>query len=1421
MNKILKIVFLIIFAFTSISIGQTVTGEPAGIPPKPQIYQTEPWEDPLVTSINRDRARATSYSYETIEDALAGDRSQSRLLMLNGKWDFHFAMKPDNAPSNFYKKRVKRWDKIEVPSNWELQGYDIPIYSSAVYPFRPVNPPYVPRDYNAVGSYQRVFTVPRDWQDMNITLHFGGVNSAFKVWVNGKFLGYGEDSCLPSEFNVTPYLKKGENRLSVQVIRWSDASYLQDQDHWRMSGIQREVFLMAEPKLRLADFFVQTKLDNDYQDATLSVRPRFDNYTGEAVKGFLLKAQLYDDQNESVLQPPLEIKVEDVINESYPRLDNVKFGLLETGISNPKKWSDEVPNLYTLVLSVQDSSGRLLEAKSCKVGFRSVEFDQVTRKLLINGNETYLYGVNRHDHDPVKGKALSRKDILKDVITIKKFNFNCIRTSHYPNDPYLYDLCDKMGILVMDEANLETHGIGGKLSNDPLWTHAHIERVTRMVERDKNHPSIISWSLGNEAGRGPNHAAMAEWVHDYDVTRFVHYEPAQGNHRIDGYVPPGHPDYPPRDHAYRVQVPADQYYVDVVSRFYPAIFTLDLLENQSGDNRPIFFSEYSHSMGNSTGNMKEFWDEFRSRPRFIGGCIWDFKDQGLRKKDSTGQEFYAYGGDFGEIRHHGLFCINGIAASDGRPKAAMYECKFVYQPVNCELKPGSLDLKIHNRAAVLSADAYQAVLSFLRNGKEIKRVELPNFKIDAGDTSMFNLKSYLPEMKDDAEYIGKIAFHLNEDKLWAKKGHEVASNQFNLTPHADLVHEFQLATSDKMILNEKEHNWMIFGEHFEIVFSKNNGALQTYISGNDTIICQPLLPNFTRPLTSNDKRGWKSHKKLKVWYEASSRLTSMTCEKKDNMVAIYSRYTIIEDKAEVDISYHVYLNGAVHVQYQLTVTDSLPNIPKVGMTCGVNNQYRQVAWYGRGPWENYTDKCSGAEVGLYQLPLIQFMEPYVKPQENGNRTDVRWMALSNNIKGVMIIADSLLSMSVWPYTAEMIEAVRHTHELEETSFITLNIDLKQMGVGGNNSWSDVSAPLEKYQVPARNYQYSFWIHPVKDYYSESAFHNEKMKADPSSMANEIESWRVLQYGMFIHYGMSTYDGEVLSDGRTPVQEYNPTDLDVDQWIRTAKDAGMKYAILTAKHVSGFCLWDSKVQWMGKEFVYDVAASPVDTDVVANFMKACKKYDIVPGIYYCTMDRRHSHQKVNWTPNLPYISKEYLQLMKDHLIELHTNYPEIAIQWLDIPRHLTYKQREVLYKLVKYINPDCLFMYNYGTESRDLLQAYTIHDAMKVTWPTDILNSEITPIKQPFNGRQEYGGKIYELGYEHCISLTDGWFWTETSELKSYKELIKTWDETRRLNGNLLLNLAPDKTGKIPKASIRRLMKMAKYIEKSNNSIQSN
>jgi beta-galactosidase len=1076
-----SILLLISLLLPCTLFAQLVDKTPAAIPNVPAVYNTEPWEDPQVNGINRDPSRATAYSFSSVKDALTLDRDRSgRMLSLNGEWDFSLALKPSDAAKDFYKSRVSGWKKIPVPSSWEMQGYDKPIYKSAVYPFRPVNPPHVPQDYNAVGSYQRTFSVPANWKDMNITLHFGGVSSAFKVWLNGKFLGYSEDSFLSSEFNVTPYLQVGENVLSVQVIRWSDGSFLEDQDQWRMSGIHREVMLLAEPKLRIADFQWQCKLDKDYKDALLSIRPRIENLTGKAVPGYKIKARLFDKNGKDVLEKPLERGVENIINEIYPRLDNVKFGLLEAKLKDPAKWSDEAPNLYTLTLSLEDSTGYVLEVKSCRVGFRSIEFSKTDSKLLINGKVTYLYGINRPDHDPIKGKALSRTDILNDVRTIKRFNFNCIRTSHYPMDPYLYDLCDQYGILVIDEANLETHGLGSKLSNDPTWSGAYLERSNRMVMRDKNHPSIIIWSLGNEAGRGPNHAAMAAWIHDFDITRPVHYEPAQGTPQAEGYIDPTDPRYPKtNDHSHRLQNPIDQPYVDIVSRMYPGLYTASLLANQqNGDNRPIFFVEYSHAMGNSNGNLKEFWDSWRSTKRVIGGAIWEFKDQGLLKRDSAGVPFYAYGGDYGE-KYYDNFTIKGIVASDGRPKAAIYECKHVFQPADCRLENAGKGLiRIHNRGAVKSLGEYMVTLFVREDGKVVVTRQLPRIDLAAGKDTVISIAAYLPKIKATAQYLADIHFTLAQDELWAPKGFEIAADQFVLTPLPSVTNKTDTERYPAATLQQTDQAYRVSGKSFNISISKGNGALTSYLSGGKEQIFAPLLPHFTRPLTDNDKRGWKSNRKLKQWYNVDLKLKSISANQTGGLVIIKSEYSLINDSAAVNITYTIRGDGVLKVAYSLQPNTALPNIPKVGIQTGIARGYEQISWYGRGPMENYIDRRSGFQAAIYTQPVNDFMEPYAVPQENGNRTDVRWMLLADKKQGgLLVVADSLLSMSAWPYTDKNIETAKHTNKLKDAGYLTLNIDLIQMGVGGNDSWSDVAAPVEQYQIAAKPYHYKFYLMP--------------------------------------------------------------------------------------------------------------------------------------------------------------------------------------------------------------------------------------------------------------------------------------------------------------------------------------------------------
>ena len=738
------------------------------------------WENPEINGLNREAARATMLSYNSEEDAKTFNRNKSnRILSLKGNWNFYFSPTPESAPDAFYKSKVEGWDLIEVPSNWELKGYGTAIYTNIVYPFK-VNPPFIDHSDNPVGCYQRTFVIPDSWNDMQITLRFGGVSSAFYVWVNGKFIGYSEDSMLPSEFNITDNVIKGENIISVKVFRWSDGSYLEDQDHWRLSGIQREVKLLAEPKIRLRDFFVQTHLDSEYKNASLQIRPEIQNEYKKDLTGITLEAMLYDPDGKAVLNQPMKKDVLEIVNEIYPRLDNVKFALMEAEVINPLKWTAETPNLYILVFLLKDNKGKLLEAKSVRIGFRSIEKNS-EGQILVNGRPIVIYGVNRHDHNQYNGKVVTREDMLKDILLMKRFNFNAVRTSHYPNDPVWYDLCDEYGIYVLDEANLETHGVGGLLSNQPEWNLAFMERAIRMVERDKNHPSIIMWSLGNEAGRGPNHAAMAGWIKDYDFTRLVHYEPAQGNPAKPGYIEPGEPGYPDRSKTLMAN-PIDQDWVDVLGRFYPKPDMALELARQQGDNRPIVFSEYAHAMGNSTGNFKELWDVFRSEKRIAGGYIWDWMDQGIVKKDDNGNEYYAYGGDFGDIINDGNFCINGVIFPDYAPKPAMYEIKKVFQPVDIQAKNiEELSFDALNRHVFINLDQYELQWEITENGISVLKGNLTCPAVKPGENYSFKLPvEKMPEIKPGAEYFLKIDFVLKEDHSWVEAGHSIASEQFEL-----------------------------------------------------------------------------------------------------------------------------------------------------------------------------------------------------------------------------------------------------------------------------------------------------------------------------------------------------------------------------------------------------------------------------------------------------------------------------------------------------------------------------------------------------------------------------------------------------------------------------------------------------------------
>jgi len=1024
-----------------------------------QALAANDWENPEMIGRNKEAAHCTLMPYADTETALQGTKEASPFYKcLNGAWKFNWVRKPADRPAEFYKLGydVTGWEEIPVPSNWQMHGYGIPIYTNAKHPFE-ANPPYIPHEYNPIGSYRREFTVPENWDGRQVIIHFDGVKSAFYLWVNGEEVGYSQDSMTPAEFNITKYLREGENVLAVEVYRWSDGSYIEDQDMWRLSGIYRSVYLYSTPVVHIEDFFVRTDLDDDYRNAILMIRPRIKTFVKTDLKGWTLEAQLYDCEDKAVLSEALTKDVPSIVNERYPQRDTVKFGMLEAKIANPRKWSAEQPNLYTLVLTLKDGNGTIVEAESCKVGFREVEIKE--GQLLVNGQAIRLFGVNRHEHDPDDGRAVKLERMIEDIKLLKQNNINAVRTSHYPDDPKWYELCDRYGIYLIDEANLESHELRGYLSNVATWHSAFVERAIRMVERDKNHPSVVMWSLGNETGCGPNHAAMAGWIHDYDPTRPIHYEGAQGD-------------------------PTDPYYVDVISRMYAKIPEIIRLGTLEVDDRPMVLCEYSHAMGNSVGNLKEYWDAIRTHKRLIGGFIWDWVDQGLRKISKDGKEFWAYGGDYGDKPNDGNFCCNGLIQPDRKPNPSLYEVKKVYQRIHVQpTDPTDGKVKVFNEYDFLDLGFVDVSWELAENGEVIQKGKLPKISLGPKQEQSLTVPFEKPQLKAGAEYWLKVTFTLAEDALWAERGHVLAWDQLQIPFASPPAPTAETTSMEKLELKESNKNIKVKGGDFVLTIGKQSGAIESFKFEGTELAASPLVPNFWRVPIDNDN-GNGMPKRLGVWKNAGQDRTvnSVEAEKlSSNVIRIVAKATLPAGNCDYTTIYTVYGSGDVIVESQLKNPQNaeLPELPRFGMQMAIPANFNRMSWYGRGPHETYWDRKTGAAVGIYSGQVEDLIHAYVRPQENGNKTNVRWVTLTDDDgTGLLAVGMPLLSISAWPYTTEQLERAKHIHELPENySNITLNLDYKQMGVGGDDSWGARTHP--EYTLPAGDYSYSFRLCPYK------------------------------------------------------------------------------------------------------------------------------------------------------------------------------------------------------------------------------------------------------------------------------------------------------------------------------------------------------
>ncbi len=1015
------------------------------------------WENPEIFGINKEPPHATLMPFPDRDAAVEGERHGSPYhKSLNGEWRFHWVGKPADRPVDFFRSDFddSGWDFIRVPANWQLEGYGQPIYINHGFPFE-TNPPHVDHENNPVGSYRTAFSIPREWEEREIFLHFEGVQGAFHLWINGEKVGYSQGSMTPAEFRINRYLQPGENHLALEVYRWSDASYLEDQDMWRLSGIHRDVFLFATPKTHVRDFFATARLDEEYRDADFDIAIELANFADTPSASHSLEVELLDrDLQPLALQPAMIHEAGRIPADSTRKVELTAF------VENPLKWTAETPNLYTLLITLRDGEGEVTEVLSHNFGFRRIEIRD--RQLLVNGRPIYLKGVNRHEHDPYRGKVATREGMIEDILLMKRNNINAVRTAHYPTHPLWYELCDEYGLYVIDEANIESHDawyqVQPVLAARPAWREAHLDRITSMVHRDKNHPSIIIWSLGNEAAFGPNLVAGADWIRDYDATRPVQY---------------------------LWDWPMERWTQPATDLAVPMYASIDQLRTYAeGDpDRPLVLCEYAHAMGNSLGNFKDYWEVIKRYPVLQGGFIWDWVDQGLAKTSEDGREYWAYGGDFGEDKHDGPFCINGIVMPDRRPSPALPEVKKVYQEIAVELSDESRGL------AAITNDYFFRDLSFVtaewrlkENGRVVASEPVALPEIGPGQTREVRLPFSDVPREPGAEYILTVEFSLAGDEKWAPEGHVVAWEQFDLetagtsaTPRPDSFPELRVS--------EENGRHVIAGEGFSAAIGKSSGALESLRYAGRELLRKPLEPNFWRAPTDNDDaRGAGLEALLSDWAEAAGNrtLTGLSVNRPgEGEILVVAEFDLPVGNSTYRNRYTIRGDGEILIETAIEPDPEKEPMMRLGMQMEIPAEYSQVSWYGRGPHETYWDRKSGAPVGIYAMRTKDLAFDYVHPQENGNRTDVRWVAFADEEgHGFMASGSPLMNFSAWPYTQQQLAEATHTWQLpEEPEFFTVNLDYKQMGVGGDTSWSPRARPLEPYQLRAEPYEYSIRIRP--------------------------------------------------------------------------------------------------------------------------------------------------------------------------------------------------------------------------------------------------------------------------------------------------------------------------------------------------------
>jgi beta-galactosidase len=1028
------------------------------------------WDNTAVIKVGTEKPHATMMVYPTAALAQAGRTDGSPWFQsLNGTWKFHGSLRPADRPLEFYRPDFKdtAWRSIPVPSNWQLQGFDIPIYSNILYPWPQDSKadPVVPQDFNPVGSYRRTFTVPESWNGRTVYLHFAGVDSAFYAWANGERVGYSEDSRTPAEFNITQHLRPGPNSLAVEVYRFGDGAFLEDQDMWRMSGIYRDVFLWSVADKHIRDFEVKTELDGEYRNAELLLTAGVNSPAG-----CTLAAELFDSSGARAGKAETGCAQNTRLAIQVPRVN---------------KWSAESPYLYELLLSLKDSNGMPIEVIPQKVGFRKVEIKE--GRFLVNGQPILIKGVDRHEHSEITGKTVDRATMVRDIELMKQFNINAVRTSHYPNQPEWYDLCDQYGIYVMDEANIEAHHYGNesnnRLANSPEWREAFLDRVQRMVERDKNHPSVVFWSMGNETGDGPNVAAAYQWTKQRDPSRPFHYQGSSSrggpNSDINSFMYPS----PEKAKQYAANRP----------------------------NMPLILCEYSHAMGNSNGGLKEYWDIFYSHTNAQGAFVWDWVDQGIRvavpeeyRMNTTDPCFYAYGGwweDKTGVRNDNNFNNNGLVSANRTPHPGLWAIKYVYRYLHgsaVDLATGRI--KVKNWWFFTNAqDVADGSWTVEADGRTIYSGTLPALDIPPGGEKEFTLPLPDTEVKPGVEYWLNLSFTLKNDTLWAKKGYEIAWEQFKL-PLGKNAENADFARSPDLTVTENADAADFRGDHFSLRFSKPEGLITSYIYKGTILLERGPRPDFWRAPTDNDNGAWKALRggaeknpslNIRLWRNAGP----LWHLKSVQIAKINRRMATIEIQAElpeigslISMTYTIHGSGDVLVETSYHPgTEKRPMMPRFGNELVAGPELENIAWYGRGPAETYIDR-QFERVGVYKSTVAGQWVEYSRPQENGNKTDVRWVALTNaQGLGLLAVGDPTLEVAARHFTKDDMERAGYTFQMQPHPEIYLNLDGKQMGVGGINSWSPDALPTKPYRIPSdQAYSYRYRLTPVEGEFTAKA-----------------------------------------------------------------------------------------------------------------------------------------------------------------------------------------------------------------------------------------------------------------------------------------------------------------------------------------------